>query len=126
MKTTLKSVLAILAVVFMMAVLFVPSFAANEEAQASTEPVTQTQETEEAGADGLLKTKAIAAAAIISIVAGTGAVIMGIVIKGANDNIARQPEASGNIRSTFMLGLVFIETAIIYALIVAILIIFVL
>ena len=37
-----------------------------------------------------------------------------------------QPEASGSIRSSMMLGLVFIETAIIYALIVAILIIFVL
>ncbi|MCQ2512772.1 MAG: hypothetical protein MJ092_05225 [Lachnospiraceae bacterium] len=42
------------------------------------------------------------------------------------DGIARQPEAEGKIRTALMLGLVFIETAIIYALIVAILIIFVL
>ena len=40
--------------------------------------------------------------------------------------ISRQPEAEGKIRTTLMLGLVFVETAIIYALIVAILIIFVL
>ncbi|MDD7434550.1 MAG: ATP synthase F0 subunit C [Peptoniphilaceae bacterium] len=40
--------------------------------------------------------------------------------------MARQPEATGDIRTNLMLGLVFVETAIIYALIVAILIIFVL
>ena len=39
---------------------------------------------------------------------------------------ARQPEATSQIRTTMMMGLVFIETVIIYALIVAILIIFVL
>ena len=44
----------------------------------------------------------------------------------ALEGMARQPEAAGKINSAMMLGLVFIETAIIYALIVAILIIFVL
>ena len=48
-----------------------------------------------------------------------------IVGKSA-EGIARQPEAEGKIRTTLMLGLVFIETAIIYALLVVILIIFVL
>ena len=43
----------------------------------------------------------------------------------SSEAISRQPEAEGKIRSTFMLGLVFIETAIIYALLVVILIIFV-
>ena len=42
------------------------------------------------------------------------------------ESMARQPEAAGKINSAMMLGLVFIETAIIYALIIAILIIFVL
>ena len=51
---------------------------------------------------------------------------MGLAISKAVDGIARQPEADGKIRTSLMLGLVFIETAIIYALIVAILIIFVL
>ena len=45
--------------------------------------------------------------------------------KAAN-NMAEQPEAAGQIRTSMMMGLVFIETVIIYALIVAILIIFVL
>ena len=44
----------------------------------------------------------------------------------AAESIGRQPEAEGKIRTTLMLGLVFIETAIIYALLVVILIIFVL
>ena len=49
-----------------------------------------------------------------------------IAIGKSAEGMSRQPEASGSIRSSMMLGLVFIETAIIYALIVAILIIFVL
>ena len=47
------------------------------------------------------------------------------VTKAAN-NMAEQPEAAGQIRTSMMMGLVFIETVIIYALIVAILFIFVL
>ena len=50
---------------------------------------------------------------------------MGIAVGRAGEGISRQPEADGKIRTTLMLGLVFIETAIIYSLIVAILIIFV-
>lgn len=50
-----------------------------------------------------------------------GAIAMGIAIGNASDGISRQPEATGNIRTNLMLGLVFIETLIIYALIVAIL-----
>ena len=69
--------------------------------------------------------KAIVAAAIIIAGAGIGAVCMAIAIKKSVDSTARQPEAAGDIRSSMMLGLVFIETAIIYALIVAILVIFV-
>ena len=70
---------------------------------------------------------AIAAAGIaIGLAAAAGAIGMGIAIAKTNESIARQPEADGKLRSTFMLGLIFIETAIIYALVVAILIIFVL
>ena len=69
--------------------------------------------------------KAIVAAAIIIAGAGIGAVCMAIAIKKSVDSTARQPEAAGDICSSMMLGLVFIETAIIYALIVAILVIFV-
>ena len=51
---------------------------------------------------------------------------MGMAISKSSESMARQPEVADKINSTMMLGLVFIETAIIYALIVAILVIFVL
>ena len=70
--------------------------------------------------------KANAAAIAIAVVAAAGALSMGLVIWKTVESIARQPEAEGKIRTAMMLGLVFVETAIIYALIVAILIIFVL
>ena len=70
--------------------------------------------------------KAIAAAIAIGLAALGGAIGMGMAIAKASEGIARQPEASGNIRSTMMLGLVFIETVVIYALIVSVLLIFVL
>ena len=64
-------------------------------------------------------------AIVVGIAASAGAIGMGMSISKSSEAIARQPEAEGKIRTTLMLGLVFIETAIIYALIVAILIIFV-
>ena len=62
----------------------------------------------------------------IGLAAAGGAVAMGVAVSKSAEGIARQPEAEGKIRTTLMLGLVFIETAIIYALLVVILIIFVL
>ena len=50
----------------------------------------------------------------------------GIVGGKAAEGISRQPDMESKIRTTLMLDLVFIETAIIYALLVVILIIFVL
>ncbi len=81
----------------------------------------------EAAATGLTTgVKAIAAAIAIGLAACGGAIAMGIFGAKAVEGISRQPEADGKIRTNFMLGLVFIETAIIYALLVVILIIFVL
>ena len=70
--------------------------------------------------------KAIASAIAIGLAACGGAIAMGLFGGKAVEGISRQPEADGKIRTSFMLGLVFIETAIIYALLVVILIIFVL
>ena len=66
------------------------------------------------------------AAATIGLVAGIGAIAMTLAIRKTAESISRQPEAGSQLQSSMMLGLVFIETAIIYALIIAILIIFVL
>ena len=76
--------------------------------------------------DNTIGLKAIAAGIAIGIAAAGGAVGMGLTTAKSAEGIARQPEAEGKIRATMMLGLVFIETAIIYALLVVILIIFVL
>ena len=70
--------------------------------------------------------EAIAAAIVVGLAAGAGAIGMGMAIAKSADGISRQPEAEGKIRTLLMLGLVFIETVVIYALIVAILVIFVL
>lgn len=76
--------------------------------------------------DNSTSMKAIAAAITVGLAAAVGAISMGVAISKAVEGISRQPEAEGKIRTALMLGLVFIETAIIYALIVAVLIIFVL
>ena len=74
-----------------------------------------------------MSTTLIAIGAGIAVLTGIGAGIgIGLATAKATDAVARQPEAEGKIRTTLMLGLVFIETAIIYALLVVILIIFVL
>ena len=62
----------------------------------------------------------------VGLAAAGGAVGMGLLGAKSSESIARQPEAEGKIRTSMMLTLVFIETAIIYALLVVILIIFVL
>ena len=67
-----------------------------------------------------------AVAALIGVACFGGALGMAHSVAKAANNMAEQPEAAEQIRTSMMMGLVFIETVIIYALIVAILIIFVL
>ena len=105
------------------ALLSVPVYAADAEADAQTAAAEVQTAGTEAGSTGL---KAIAVGVAIGLAAAGGAVGMGIVGGKAADGISRQPEMEGKIRTTLMLDLVFIETAIIYALLVVILVIFVL
>ncbi len=120
-----KSIIVILTLVL---VLMASTLVANaEEAVFTTAaPVETTGEAVEEPAADSTSAKAIAAAITVAVAATAGAIAMGMAICKAVDGIARQPEADGKIRTSLMLGLVFVETAIIYALIVAILIIFVL
>lgn len=69
--------------------------------------------------------KSLGAGVAIGIAAAGGALGMGLAIGKSAEGISRQPEAEGKIRGALMIGLVFIETAIIYALLAVILIIFV-
>ena len=119
MNKTLRfvSVLALVIVFALLAMYFV-----------NTVNVAYADTTETAAAasqDDGSNTKGLASAIAIGLAALGGGLGMGIAAGHSADSIARQPEAESKIRSTFMLGLVFIETAIIYALLVVILIIFV-
>ena len=99
-------------------------FPATVSAAGEEEQTTKTQITEQTQ-DSATGSKALAAALVVGLAGGAGAIGMGIAIAKSSEGIARQPEASGDIRSSLMLGLVFIETLVIYALIVTILIVFV-
>ena len=116
-----KKVCAIALLTFLMAALLaVPALATSGDAllDAAVETPVVTE--------NVVSGKALACGIAIGLAAGAGAIAMGIAVGKATGSVARQPEATGNIRSTLMLGLVFIETAIIYALLVVILVIFVL
>ncbi len=108
------------------------AFAASDDPTAAETTVAETTVAETAAAvatqtaDNSTGNKAIAAAVCVGLAAAAAAIGMGIAIAKSSEGISRQPEAAGSIRTSLMLGLVFIETAIIYALIIAILIIFVL
>ncbi len=82
-------------------------------------------DTAEAAANFSDKALIAIAAAVAILVAAAAAIAMGMAVSKALEAIARQPEADKKISKSLILGLVFIETCIIYALVVAILIIFV-
>ena len=69
----------------------------------------------------------IAIAAAIAALCGAGAAMaMGNATGRATEAIARQPEAAGKINSSLLIGLIMMETCAVYALLVAILIVFIL
>lgn len=121
----MKKIVAALFVVAALLAMAIPAFAAGNGAAPATD-AAQTQQSESAQTDSSLGLKAVATGIAIGLAAAGGAVGMGIAAGKSVEGIARQPEAESKIRTMLMLGLVFIETAIIYALLVVILIIFVL
>lgn len=121
-----KLAIVLLAVIAILAI-SIPVFAAtNGDAATTTATAETAAEAAAATADSATGMKAVASAIAVGLAAAGGAVAMGLSAGKAVESIARQPEAESKIRTTLMLGLVFIETAIIYALLVVILIIFVL
>lgn len=119
----MKRIISVLLVVVMIFALSTVAFASDGDIQNDTEIVSENETVAEDNSTG---TKALAAAIVVALVAAAGAIGMALAISKSVEGMARQPEAASKINSAMMLGLVFIETAIIYALIVAILIIFVL
>ncbi|MBD5482957.1 MAG: ATP synthase F0 subunit C [Lachnospiraceae bacterium] len=122
MKSIVKKISVVIMMVMMLTAFSVPVLAAETSAHVSEETTVEiAEETENS-----TSSKAWAAAICVGMAAAAGAIGMGWAISKSSEGISRQPEAEAKIRTSLMLGLVFIETAIIYALIVAILIIFVL
>ena len=117
---TVKLLSLSLLVLMLAALLVTPVFAAGEDVPAAESEVQTAEEDDGVGL------KAVGAGIAIGLAAAGGGLGMGIVGGMAADGISRQPEMEGKIRTTMMLNLVFIETAIIYALLAVILIIFVL
>jgi F-type H+-transporting ATPase subunit c len=66
---------------------------------------------------------ALAAGLSVAIVGIACALGMALVISKALEGIARQPEADSKIKSSLILGLIFIETVIIYVLLIAVLLV---
>ena len=119
----MKKIWMILTALTLLCLLSVPALAAGEAADAPQAAVTAEDDGEKGG---VTAQKAWTVAILIGVACVGGALGMARAISKATDNIAEQPEAANQIRTSMMMGLVFIETVIIYALIVAILIIFVL
>ena len=115
----MKRLFTILALLALLCVASVPAMAADSEPAEVTAEETDNE-------NAVKIRKAWTSAGLIAVSCLGGALGMARAISKATSNIAEQPEAAGQIRTSMMMGLVFIETVIIYALIVAILIIFVL
>ncbi len=118
MKNSTKAITLILLLVVALGLAFIPSNKAYAAGESGIEAETNDND--------IMVAKALGAAACVGLVAAAGAVGMALAISKAAEGVSRQPEAAGKIQTLLLLGLIFIETAIIYGLIVAILVIFVL
>ena len=122
---TMKKFAALMMLLCALMICTIPALAANESGSDSN--VTETVSVTAGSNDNdVTSAKAMGSGVMIGIACFGGALAMGIAVGKWSEAMARQPEATSQIRTTMMMGLVFIETVIIYALIVAILIIFVL
>ena len=122
---TMKKFAALMMLLCALMICTIPALAANESGSDSnmTETVSVTAGRND---NDVTSAKAMGAGVMIGSACLGGELAMGIAVGKSSEAIARQPEATSQVRTTMMMGLVFIETVIIYALIVAILIIFVL
>ena len=121
---TMKKFAALMMLLCALMICTIPALAANASGSSNmTETVSVTAGSND---NDVTSAKAMGSGVMIGIACLGGALAMGIAVGKSSEAMARQTEATSQIRTTMMMGLVFIETVIIYALIVAILIIFVL
>lgn len=125
MKLRTKKLLLVLTIVtLLLSLLAVPALAAAGDDTAPAGDTAAAQTVEDEGST--IGFKALAVGLAIGLAAAGGGIGMGIVGGKAADGMSRQPDMESKIRTSLMLTMVFIETAIIYALLVVILVIFVL
>ena len=125
--TSFKKIVSIVCIVFALlsAALLVTGLVLRAEESAlpgevivaEAEEVSDAPETaEEAPAadaeESAIGDKAIGAGIAVGLAAAAGAIGMGIAVAKTSEATARQPEAEGKLRSSLMLGLVFIDVAI--------------
>lgn len=72
----------------------------------------------------ILTASVFASALVIGIGTIAPGIAQGLAVSGAMQGISRQPEASGTIGTNLIIGLAFIESLTIYALVVALLLLF--
>ena len=113
MKKTVSFILLVLCMAFLLA----PAVFAEEAAVAAASP--DEAKMKYYGIAALACGLAIGIAAL-----GTG-IGQGLGLKGATEGIARNPGASGKITTTLIIGLAMIESLAIYALVVALILLFV-
>ena len=121
---TTKLLLVLTIVTLLLSLLAVPALAAAGDDTAPAGDTAAAQTVEDEG--NTIGFKALAVGLAIGLAAAGGGIGMGIVGGKAADGMSRQPDMESKIRTSLMLTMVFIETAIIYALLVVILVIFVL
>ena len=125
MKLRTKKLLLVLTIVtLLLSLLAVPALAAAGDDTAPAGDTAAAQTVEDEG--NTIGFKALAVGLAIGLAAAGGGIGMGIVGGKAAEGMSRQPDMESKIRTSLMLTMVFIETAIIYALLVVILVIFVL
>ena len=83
------------------------------------------QEAAAAGGSDLVKWSVITAGFALAVAAAFGALSQGKSVSAAVEGIARNPSAAGEIRGNLILGLVLIESLVIYVLLISLILFFV-
>lgn len=82
------------------------------------------QQAEAAAYPDMVRWSIITAGFALAIAAGLGALGQGRAVAAASEAIARNPGASGDIRGALILGLVLIESLVIYVLLISLIVLF--
>jgi F-type H+-transporting ATPase subunit c len=88
-------------------------------------PVFAQQDPQAAGGSDMIRWSIITAGFALAFAAGLGALGQGKAISAASEANARNPGAAGDIRGALILGLVLIESLVIYVLLISLILFFI-